>query len=46
MPAPVGDLNGTEYQLLNPSDPTSQKYYVNRGARYQTIPVTRIYTSP
>src|SRR4051812_41671467 len=32
----VGDLDGSEYNLLDPSDPNSEKIYVGKQAAYCT----------
>ena len=39
LPPPIGDLDGTQYQLLDPQDPDSEKFFVRKGAKYQTVPV-------
>jgi len=34
----IGDLTGEEYNLLDPADTNSQKFYVGKGADYCTLP--------
>lgn len=33
-----GNLSGTEYNLEDPNNSSSKKYFVGKGASYQTIP--------
>ena len=41
MELPFGDLTGEEYNNLYPFREKGKKYFVQKGAQFQTIPVNK-----